>query len=279
MVQLLYVHILSTKAVTTFDEYAKQVFIPYLLGQLQTSSRIDVVWDTYRADSLKECTREKRGKGVRRKVHCQTKLPSNWMDFLRDATNKKELFAFLTTKVAEFSFPPSKVVHITSGESVVSCNSARMPDCNHEEADTRIVVHVQHALEHGEKMIKVRTADSDVIVILIGVYFDLVLIQPSAEIWVAFGTGKNFRFYSIKAISTCIGEQNARALPVFHAWSGCDTTSAFRGKGKKTAWRSWKAFQEVTQTFNFLAANPFQHLECNSGHFQKIERLTVVLYD
>ena len=80
-------------------------------------------------------------------------------------------------------------------------------------------------------MIEVRTADSDVIVILIGVYFYLVLIQPSAEIWVAFGTGKNFRFYSIKAISTCIGEQNARALPVFHAWSGCDTTSAFRGKG------------------------------------------------
>ena len=40
-----------------------------------------------------------------------------------------------------------------------------------------------------------------------------------------------------------------------------------------------EAFQEVTQTFNFLAANPFQHLECNSGHFQKIERLTVVLYD
>ena len=73
---------------------------------------------------------------------------------------------------------------------------------------------------------------------------------------------------------------NAQALPpVFHAWSGCDTTSAFRGKGKKTAWRAWKAFQEVTQTFTFLAANPFQHLDSNSDHFQKIERLTVVLYD
>ena len=158
-------------------------------------------------------------------------------------------------------------------------SSARMPDCNHEEADTRIVVHVQHALEHGNKHIQIRTADSDVIAILVGAYFDLVLAQPGAEIWVAFGTGKHFRFYSINAISTSIGESIARALPVFHAWSGCDTTSAFRGKGKKSAWNAWKACQEVTEAFNFLAANPFHHLESDSEHFKKIERLTVVLYE
>ena len=142
------VHILSTKAMSTFNEYAEQVFIPYLIDQLQSSTRIDVVWDTYIADSLKESTREKRGKGLHRS---QTKLPSNWMDFLRDSTNKKELFAFLTSKVVEFTFPPNKAVYITSGESVVSLglNSAAMLDCNHEEADTRIVVHLLHALEHG----------------------------------------------------------------------------------------------------------------------------------
>ena len=107
-----------------------------------------MVWDTYTAESLKESTREKRGKGLRRKVSSQTKLRGNWMDFLRDSTNKKELFAFLTSKVVEFTFPPNKAVYITSGESVVSLglNSA-MLDCNHEEADTRIVVHLLHALE------------------------------------------------------------------------------------------------------------------------------------
>ncbi len=112
------VHILSTKAVSTFSEYAEQVFIPYLIDQLRSSTRIDVVWDTYIAESLKESTREKRGKGLRRKVSSQTKLPGNWMDFLRDSTNKKELFAFLTSKVVEFTFPPNKAVYITSGESV-----------------------------------------------------------------------------------------------------------------------------------------------------------------
>jgi len=43
----------------------------------------------YISDSLRDFTRQKRGQGVRRKVSGQTKLPGNWMDFLRDPMNKK----------------------------------------------------------------------------------------------------------------------------------------------------------------------------------------------
>ncbi len=71
-------------------------------------------------ESLKESTHDKRGKGVRRKVSGLTKLPSNWMNFLRDPRNKEGLFAFLTSRVTEFAFPPSKSIYITSGTSVVS---------------------------------------------------------------------------------------------------------------------------------------------------------------
>ena len=56
---------------------AEEVFIPHLLQQLNQSKRVDVVWDTYIPDSLKEATREKRGQGVRRKVAGQMKLPKN----------------------------------------------------------------------------------------------------------------------------------------------------------------------------------------------------------
>ena len=76
---------------------------------------MDVVWDAYVPDSLKESTREKRGKGVHRKVSCGTKLPRNWMQFLRDSVNKEELFAFLTNKVAEHNWPENKAIYITSG--------------------------------------------------------------------------------------------------------------------------------------------------------------------
>ena len=113
-----------------------------------------------------------------------------------------------------------------------------MPNCNHEEADTRMVIHILHALEQGLKKIQVRTVDIDVIVILIGALFELTITQPFADIWIAFGIGKDLRFYSINGICATLGEPRSRALPVFHALTGCDTTSAFKGKGKKSAWQA-----------------------------------------
>jgi len=181
--------------VSTFEEYANQVFVPYLSKQLEDSMRVDLLWDIYLPDNLKEFIREKRGKGVRRKVSGQTKLPGNWADFLHDPINKKELFSFLTSKVVKYTFPPNKAVYVTSGESVVSegQTSSMMLDCNHEVADTRVVVPILHALKQGIKSIVVCTVDTDVIIILAGVFFELTGNKPLADIWVTFGTGKNFR--------------------------------------------------------------------------------------
>ena len=105
------VHSLPTTNATTFDEYASKVFIPYLVTLLQRTKRVDIVWDKY----IKESTRDKRGKGLRRKVAGQVKLPGNWSDFLRDPTNKEELFSFLTSKVEEFDFEQDNLIYITAG--------------------------------------------------------------------------------------------------------------------------------------------------------------------
>jgi hypothetical protein len=194
--------------------------------------------------------------------------------------SKKELFAFLTRKVLEFNWPPAKAVYVTSGQSVSSIGSnSPMDNCNHEEADTRIVVHILHALKHGATTIVVRTVDTDIIVILAGIFHELVVTQPSTDIWVAFGMGKKYRFYHINTICSSLGGPKSRALPVFHAYSGSDTTSAFNGKGKKSAWQAWQAYDEVTETFVYLAEHPFQQLNLDSGPFQRLERLTVILYD
>ena len=48
------VHLLSPANATTFDDYANNVFIPYVKRQLDTSRRVDVVWDVYVANSIKE---------------------------------------------------------------------------------------------------------------------------------------------------------------------------------------------------------------------------------
>jgi len=68
-----------------------------------------------------------------------------------------------------------------------------MQNCNHEEADVAwgcVVVHVQHALKQGGKTVRVRTADTDV-VILVVVLQELIATQQLADIWMAFGMGKN----------------------------------------------------------------------------------------
>ena len=86
---------------------------------------MDVVWDTYKEESLNESAREKRGgAGQRRKVTSETKLPSKWKMFLQDTNNKEELFSLLTGKVKDFQFPENKEVNIASGENVFSSSGS-----------------------------------------------------------------------------------------------------------------------------------------------------------
>ena len=53
----------------------------------------------------------------------------------------------------------------------------------------------------------------------------------------------------------------------------------FLGKGKKSFWQAWMAFEEVTDTFVYLASHPFEPLDSNCENFRKIERLIVLVYD
>ena len=61
---------------------------------------------------------------MRIKVSGQTKLPGNWMDFLRYPVNKKELFAFLTSKAEDFNWPTGKALCVTSVQAVLSIASS-----------------------------------------------------------------------------------------------------------------------------------------------------------
>ena len=78
--------------------------------------------------------------------------------------------------------------------------------------------------------------DTDVVIILVGKFHQLLTINPSASIWVTFGSGKAFTYFHINSICHSLGENKSLALPAFHSFTGCDTTSGFFGKGKKLAW-------------------------------------------
>ena len=68
----------------------------------------------------------------------------------------------------------------------------------------------------------------------------------------------------------------AQALTFFHAFTGCDTISAFRGKGKKSAWQAWNVFEEATEVFRKLSTMPESISEDDK---LAVEQFVVVLYD
>lgn len=67
-----------------------------------------------------------------------------------------------------------------------------MAPCSHEEADTRIILHVGAATKAGHRNFVIRTSDSDVVVL--AVWAVSALQQRINHLWVALGTGHNFRY-------------------------------------------------------------------------------------
>jgi hypothetical protein len=57
-----------------------------------------------------------------------------------------------------------------------------MADCNHEEADTRIVLHLCHALNTEDTVSAlVRTVDTHVVAILVGKFYDMKAVNPDVD--------------------------------------------------------------------------------------------------
>ena len=117
----------------TFKEYCSEKFFPPV--QKYTceygAQRIDVVFDTYKAASLKALTRVKRGKGCRRKVHENSIAPTNWHAFLRIDQNKTELFIFISHKLQGYN--DDNVTVLYAYDDVCQSNNPQMDvTCHHQ---------------------------------------------------------------------------------------------------------------------------------------------------
>jgi hypothetical protein len=91
----------------TFEDYRQKIFIPHLLSLIKKVYRLDLVFDVYHTNSLKQMTREKRGTGTKTLVGANTRMPTNWQEFLRVDENKTALFHFLAD-ISLLDFPELK---------------------------------------------------------------------------------------------------------------------------------------------------------------------------
>lgn len=85
-------------------------------------------------------------------------------------------------------------------------------------------LHVLDAVNHGYCKVKIRKVDS-------------VQQLRIDELWVAFASGKSFSYLPAHEMTRALAPEKCIALPVLHAFSGCDTVSSFAGK--KTVWEIW----------------------------------------
>lgn len=155
------VQMLHPQQCKTFDDYAMNVFIPYLSKQLVTVRRMDLVWDRYLPCSLKALTRSTRGSGIRRRVMPSVCLPKIWSQFLQVDENKTDLFTFLSERVVSVLANSDKQIVVTQGESVLACGLTELclntlQPCSHEEADTRLLLHIAHAASLGFTKLMIR---------------------------------------------------------------------------------------------------------------------------
>lgn len=273
------VHMVCPSRSATFRDYVPMHLIPFLNSQLTTSvERVDAVWDTYPEKSLKLQTQLRRGSGPRTQIgqNGNTPIPKrDWQKYLTNTENKREFFAFCSQKLAETKLDDILIV-TTQSESVLSnieCDLSGLLPCNHAEADSRIILHLAHASRQGHRNAYVRTVDSDVVVLAIAFFEQLNL----SKLWIGLGSGKNYRDIPIHDLQLQLGPARSKALPLFHALSGCDTTSQLLGCGKKTAWAAWQSMPEMTDVLNTIMESP-ETFAIDSAHMKKLERFHVLMY-
>ena len=216
--------------VRTFGDYVQKQFLPYTARKLDEEAvmHVDVVWDTYRTDILKEGARLGRGTGTPLHVTENTSVPRNYSSFLHVDPNKKALFRYLAVALETTPVPPGKTLLTTQEEEVLSnppSDVSQLQPCKHEEADSRMLLHAWNAYQQGYRSIVIHAMDTDVVVIAITVSS----LMGSCEVWLAFGHGNKFRHIAAHTIANHIGHEHAWGLLFLHTVSGCELCRPYLG--------------------------------------------------
>ena len=195
--------------------------------------------DEYLPESLKTESYSKRGKGIRRRVEPSSVIPINWQALLRTDDNKIELLFFLATTVVTIQTENSQQIITTHRKNALFTQPRGWAaPCSHEEADTRIILHLEDAVRQGYTKILIGTVDTELLVLAVKAAQRLDI----AELLIALGVARNFPYLSAHQMANALGQERSVVLHMFHAFTGCDTVSFFNGRGQKTAWETWSAF-------------------------------------
>ena len=215
------IHMVAPKNGSTVDEYCK-VFAAHVNSYFNDVNRVDVICDIYLDSSLKEGVRETRGTAPSQIVKGTTKI-SKWSKFLKNGSNNQRLFEYIAHYLKSQVTPSNTKQLVVTCRDMVITNAISvgleeiLSPCDHEEADTRMILHASNILEDMSS-VTLRTVDTDVLVLAVA----LSNMNPTKKIWVSFGVDDQKKMFSAHEICIQVGPEKAQALPTFHAFTGCD---------------------------------------------------------
>jgi len=268
------VQMINVVGVATFGVLAEKYWEAFTRALSENDShRIDIVSDRYdKKHSIKEQTRLKRGSFSSLEIKIageNTPIPSQWSKFLSNPVNKANLTHFLcqrwndacvdmlavgkTVVLARVFRDPLRVVKLTFGNSKVLDELLS----DHEEADTRMILHALHTCQDHDRVI-IQSPDTDVAVIGIHSFTSL----HCRELWFRTGTKDKLRYLPIHTIANHLDPSMCAALPGFHSLTGCDSTSALFGIGKKKGFDLLRASPEHQKSMSQLGDGLELSTEC-----------------
>ena len=173
----------------TYGELAQDIFARLIaVARKFNTSRVDFVSDRYPEQSIKNAEREKRasqGECSVRVYAKDQKVFKPWTKFLSNGKNKENLVAFLldTWSSMEGGCLGQLELYVTSGSNCAKLWSRNeilrhdhvieLSDCDHEEANTRMMLHAAHTANCGHHTIIIKSPDTDVFIL--GLYAKIFL--------------------------------------------------------------------------------------------------------
>ena len=226
----------------TFSEFSIKL-LNHVSHCSNFASRIDVVFDVYLENSIKDVERQRRSTGeiVLKKIVSTSQI-KQWSQLLSSGDFKNKLVSYIVNHwKTNREMLGNKELYVNDASETWRYTSSSTElvenlQSNQEEADTRLLLHAKNASLSYQDVV-ISSPDTDVFIIALS-----QLPNIDASMFMLTGTGDKKRLIDMNAVAEdayaklnhtdCSKEKYFEAVLGFHCFTGCDSTSAFSGRGK-----------------------------------------------
>lgn len=145
---------------------------------------------------------------------------------------------FIDNKNIHLSFDKCYSYHVENNKviwNIKDCLSYKQ----HEEAEIRIIYHICQ-INFGARIV-VRCSNSDILMILLS---NIDHLNATLNLWKQWGVENHERSIKVDELYQILGGSISKALPCFHALTGCNYVPASFQKGKLRSFKLLEKFVE-----------------------------------